>query len=495
VSGNTRAEFGLKIAEHNPFAKKWRRGLRGVALIYPNRYVGGISNLGLQYIYATVNSLEDFICERFYTDVFGGLRSLETATPLKNFNIALISLQYEQDAFSASEILRKSGFSGLTVAGGPCIMENPFPYFDLFHLMFVGEVEGFIERILDFKELDLETSPFFTEKSRRVRRARNKLEDHLEHEIIGNGAYGKALLLEIGRGCRRRCRFCMVRQIYSPVRWRKKGQLLGIAENYRKIIDRIALIAPSPTDHPDFKEMIFELREMGYAISPSSLRADNIDEEILEILVESGLRSLTLAPETGSEKLGRVLNKEISEENVLNAARIAAEKRIEKIKLYFMIGLPGETREDLQGILDLSRKVKAFVPRVEVSVNPLVPKPHTPFQFLAFGGKLEFGREDLKDLAEKVRFLRKNLKGFEFKPPRIEEFAVQTVISRGGRDVSMLIRAGRRNAFRNIFKFHLERYLDSMELRDMPWRVIDHGYSEKKLEGEFNKAIEEAEVA
>jgi radical SAM superfamily enzyme YgiQ (UPF0313 family) len=189
------------------------------------------------------------------------------------------------------------------------------------------------------------------------------------------------------------------------------------------------------------------------------------------------------------------LNKEISEEDVLNAAKLAAEKGIEKIKLYFMIGLPGEGKEDLEGILDLSRKVKAFVPRVEVSVNPLVPKPHTPFQFLAFGGKLEFEEEDLRDLKEKVRFLRKGLKGFEFKPPRIEEFAVQTVISRGGREVSKLIRAGRRNAFRNIFKLRLESYLDSMELENMPWRVIDHGYSERRLETEFRKAIEEAELA
>jgi|Deesub1362A_J573_1020465.scaffolds.fasta_scaffold00967_21 radical SAM superfamily enzyme YgiQ (UPF0313 family) len=485
--------------EFNPLAKKWKKGYKGVALVYPNRYIGGISNVGLQYIYSKVNSLSGFICERFYTDVFEGLKSVESGNLLQNFDFAFFSLQYEEDAFKVYEILEKTRFSGVKVAGGPCIMENPLPYSKLFDVMFIGEVErsNFIERVFEGKVEGLEGAYVPKNykgdlKVKRVRRVRGNLEDHIRDEIIGEGAYGKSLLLEIGRGCKRNCRFCIVKQIYSPVRWRDKEVLLEVAENYRKIIDRVALIAPSPSDHPKFKEIIFSLNEMDYTVSPSSLRADKLDDEILELLVESGLKSLTIAPEAGSEKLRKVINKGISEENVLNAARMAGEKGIEKIKLYFMVGLPGETQDDLRDILELSRKVREFVRKVEISVNPLVPKPHTPFQFLSFGGELEFRREDIKELKRKIKFLReefKKAKGFEFKAASVEEFAVQTVISRGNEDVFDLIKAGRKNAFRNIFRFGLEKYLDAMETDDMPWLFIDHGYNPKRLEKEFRKAM------
>jgi len=487
--------------EFNPMVKRWKKGYKGVALVYPNRYVGGISNLGLQYIYSRVNSLPGFICERFYTDVFKGLKSVESGSSLQNFDFAFFSLQYEEDVFKVFEILEKARFSGIKVAGGPCIMENPLPYTKLFDVMFVGEVEGsnFIESVLEGEEEAEGLEGVYVPKNYKgdlkVKRVRSKLEDHILDEIIGEGAYGKSLLLEIGRGCKRNCRFCIVKRIYSPVRWRDKEILLEVAENYRKIVDRVALIAPSPSDHPKFNEIVFSLSEMSYTVSPSSLRADNLDEEILELLAESGLKSLTIAPEAGSEKLRRVINKGISEEDVLNAARMAGEKGIEKIKLYFMIGLPGETQDDLRDILELSRKVKEFVRKVEISVNPLVPKPHTPFQFLSFGGKLEFRREDIKELKQKIRFLRgefKKANGFEFKAANVEEFAVQTVISRGNEDVFDLIKAGRRNAFRNIFRFGLEKYLDAVETdktNDIPWLFIDHGYNPKRLEEEFRRAM------
>jgi radical SAM superfamily enzyme YgiQ (UPF0313 family) len=386
-------------------------------------------------------------------------------------------------------------------------MENPLPYARLFDLMFVGEVEGYIEKVIGklsrgelrgFRMKPFELPALFHPKfDVEVRRERKELEDHLRSEIIGRGAYGRALLLEIGRGCKRNCRFCLVKRIYSPVRWRRKETLLEIAEEHRRIVDRVALIAPSPSDHPEFKELLFELKDMGYAISPSSLRADKLDEEILDVLVESGLKSLTIAPEAGSERLRRVVNKGISEDDVLNAARMAGERGIEKVKLYFMIGLPGEKWEDVKEILELSKEVKRFVRKVEVSVNPLVPKPHTPFQFLSFGGKLEFERDDVGELKEKMRFLKKELGkgGFEVNSANVEEFAVQTVISRGKEDVFELIKGGRRDAFRNIFRLGLENYLDAVDVTEaLPWDFIDHGYGRKTLERQFKIAIEEAEL-
>ncbi|MEM4701981.1 MAG: radical SAM protein, partial [Archaeoglobaceae archaeon] len=276
--------------EFNPFQKKFRKGEKKVALVYPNRYVGGIANVGLQLLYAKINEFAH--CERFYLDVFGGLRSIESGTKLSEFDLALFSLQYENDYFKAVEIIRKSNFSGMKIAGGPCVMENPRPIMKFFDAVFIGEAEDCIEEIVmakDVKELR-GIEGIFTGVEEKVRRVFSKLGKHIEDEIIGDGAYGRCFLLEIGRGCVRKCTFCLVRQIYSPPRWRKIEDLPEIKE-----VKKVAIIAPSPTDHPRFREILQYFVERGFEISPSSIRADAVDEELVEILRRGKVRTLTLA--------------------------------------------------------------------------------------------------------------------------------------------------------------------------------------------------------
>jgi radical SAM superfamily enzyme YgiQ (UPF0313 family) len=488
----------MGVGEINPLFKRWRKGDKRVALIYPNRYAGGISNIGLQYIYYRINSIYGLVCERFYTDVFGGIRSLETRSHLRDFDMALFSIQYEEDIFNAYEILKKSGFRGLKIAGGPCIMENPVVY-RLFDILFVGELEAsdLIERLLvgGFEAERVEGAEgVYSWREDRVKRVYSDLDSHLETQIIGNGAYGKALLLEIGRGCYRNCRFCIVKSIYSPCRWRDEELLLGVAENYAGgEVDKIALISPSPSDHPKFKEIVFKLSELGFTVSPSSLRADKLDDELMELFSSFGLRTLTVAPEAGSEILRKVVNKGIREEDVVNSILLAERYGIEKMKFYFMIGLPGETDEDLEDILEMAMYAKRHLKRVEVSVNPLVPKPHTPFQWLAFGGKEKFDVRVIKELKEKIRVLGREFRkgGIEFEAPKVEDFVIQTVLSRGGREVFELVERGRKRAFRSIFDMGLEKYLDSFEdeYEDFPWSVVDHGYNTKRLRREYERAL------
>ncbi|RLI01495.1 hypothetical protein DRO30_04050, partial [Candidatus Bathyarchaeota archaeon] len=199
-----------KIEEYNPFLKKWKKGLKKIALVYPNKYKSGISNIGLQYIYAKINSLEKYICERFYLDVYDGIKSFETGTELKKFDIAFFSLQFEEDYFKAVEILKKSKFEGTKIAGGPCIMENPLPLLEYFDAFFIGEIENSIEDILeaalnkDFGGID----GIYTGKERKVKRKFPKrLNEYLKMQIFGEGAYGKSILLEVGRGCTGLCKF------------------------------------------------------------------------------------------------------------------------------------------------------------------------------------------------------------------------------------------------------------------------------------------------
>lgn len=462
--------------EFNPFAKKYRKGMKRVALVYPNRYVGGIANTGLQYIYAKINEM-DAVCERFYSDVFEGLRSVESATPLSEFDVAFFSLQYEADYFKAVEILKKSGFRGIKIAGGPCVMENPLPLLDYFDAFFIGEVEGKLEEIVSAKSVDelSEIPGIFTGKEGKVKRVYSKLGKHMEREIIGEGAYGRCFLLEIGRGCVRRCRFCIVRQIYFPPRWRRKEMLPEDVET-----GKIAIIAPSPSDHPEFREILQHYVEMGKEVSPSSVRADTLDEELSELLKKAGVSTLTIAPETASSELQDVINKGIGEEDVLNAAELAS-KRFEKVKLYYMVGLPGEDFEDVKAIIEQASRVKKLVRRVEISVNPLVPKPHTPLQWMPFGGK-ENLKEGIAELKKKLGFLKNEARkvGIEANVSGYKEFALQTILSRGDREVSQILEGA------NYRKF--EGYLEAIDVDStLPWDFIDHGYRKSTLLKEYEK--------
>ncbi len=478
------------LKEDNPFLKAWRKGLKSVALVYPNRYVGGISNIGLQYIYAEINSREDFVCERFYLDVFNGLRSVESGRSLKDFDIAFFSLQYEEDYFKAVRILKKSGFKGLKVAGGPCCMLNPKPILRFFDAFVIGEVEN--SRVIDYileaksKEDLAGIEGIYTGLEDRVRRIKpKKLDFHLKQQIIGEGAYGRCVLLEVGRGCVRHCRFCVVRQIYSPPRWRDVKLLLEVAEAYKGVVNKIALIAPSVSDHPKIKELIAGLVEMGFMVSPSSIRADTVDDELMELLVAGGLKSFTIAPEAGSERLREILKKGISEEDVLNAAKIAREKGIMSVKLYFMIGLPTETEEDIHEMIELVRKVREIIPKVSVSINPLVPKPHTPFQWLPYTG-FKNVREGMIELNRRSKLIRKELsKMAEVSIEKVDSFALQTILSRGEEDVADLIDMGRAT-LKAAEKLGLLKYLEEIPVdRVLPWDFIDHGYKKERLIKEF----------
>ncbi len=487
--------------EHNPLFKPWKKGMRRVALVYPNRYVGGITNIGLQYIYAKINSMEGFVCERFYLDVFDGLRSVETGTPLKDFDIALFSLQYEEDYFNAVRIIQKSGFSGLRVAGGPCVAENPQPLLDYFDVFVIGEVENsdVLERVLQGEIEGEGIYPASEEELKtKVRRLKpEKLEDHLLTQIVGEGAYGRCVLLEIGRGCGRGCTFCVVRQIYSPLRWRDAELILSVAEASRKAVSKAAIIAPSPSDHPKFKEVVAELLEMGYTISPSSIRADMLTPELMELLAEAGLKSLTIAPEAGSERMRDVLRKGIDEDNIISAAEVAKENGISSIKMYFMIGLPGETERDIRAIVELTSKVKEIVGSVSVSVNPLVPKPHTPLQWMPYGGDFSASpQENLKKLEQRAGLLKKEFArmGVKAEVENAEKFAVQTVLSRGGRDASALLTMKPRLSA--IKKLGLGKYLGEMDVnQELPWDFIDAGYKKGRLVREYEWVLERAGIS
>ncbi len=472
------------MIEFNPFFKKYRRGLRRVAVVYPNRYVGGISNLGIQRLYYEVNKSPRYIAERFYLDVFDGIRSVENGSELGEFDVALFSIQYEEDFFNALKILKKSNFKGLKIAGGPCITQNPFPALSLFDSVFVGEVEGVVLEVVENRNVE-----GLIPNSYRRRKA--NLDSDMRSQIVSEGAYGRSLLVEIGRGCPRGCRFCIVRQIYSPTRWRRKEEIVSFAEENKELAEKIAIISPSPTDHPNFKEIVQELRDLGFSVSPSSIRADRFDEEMAELLKD--IKTLTIAPEAGTERLREILNKNIENEEIYNVVEIS--KNVERVKLYFMFGIPGERKEDLDSIIEMVKRIRGMGKRVSVSINPLVPKPNTPFQWLPFGGDVgKSVEENIKELEMKREYLYSKLKGMcEVRVERIDAFAIQTVISRGDERVGKMF--SKKPSLRYLLKSEFSRFLDKIPPeQELPWDRVEMGYKKRRLLREFERTLEMAHL-
>jgi len=265
-----------------------------------------------------------------------------------------------------------------------------------------------------------------------------------------------------------------VRQIYFPPRWRKKEMLPEIGE------EKVAIIAPSPSDHPQFKEILQHYVEQGKEVSPSSVRADTLDEELADLLKKAGVKTLTIAPETASDKLQEVINKGIGDEEVMRAAELAST-RFEKVKLYYMVGLPGESFEDVKAILEQALRVKKLVGKVEISVNPLVPKPHTPLQWMGFGGEEEL-REGISHLKKKLEYLRREARraGIGADVSGFKEFAIQTILSRGDREVAEMLEGASYRKF--------EKYLKPINPDSpLPWDFIDHGYRKSTLLKEYDK--------
>ena len=205
--------------------------------------------------------------------------------------------------------------------------------------------------------------------------------------------FGSRLLIEVVRGCANLCRFCWAGYNYLPVRPFPTERILQLAEAARPYASRVGLVSIALCDHPDIERILARLNEMGYSISPASLRLDDLTEPIVRVLRESGERTITIAPETGSDRLRRVINKTVTNDEILDRADLIFANGIENLKLYYMLGLPTETDEDLVAIRDLTLQMRdrmmkharsrGRVGRIGGSVNPLIPKPGTAYQWLA----------------------------------------------------------------------------------------------------------------
>jgi radical SAM superfamily enzyme YgiQ (UPF0313 family) len=447
-------------AEQGTIFKDWG-GKLPVAIIYPNSYNIGMSNLGIQAIYRLINDRSDAVCERFFREPKESTEvlplAMESQRPLTDFAVMAFSLSYELDYFNVVPILKASGIPlyakdrdetyPLIIAGGPCITTNPLPLSPIFDCLCIGEAEAILpEMLLVMKDGVSENRdelkkklallagiyvPWYSKKPA-VRQWVKDLDNFPVHSTVltRETELGNMYLIEVERGCNWGCRFCLVSNCYRPMRFRSVESLLNQAETGLQYRKRLGLMGPAVTDHPQIEELVGKLHDMGAELSVSSLRIKPLSPVVLGEVIEGGTNTVALAPEAGSQRLRDIIGKRIDEDDILKAVEKVAAQGIKQLKLYFMIGLPEETDDDIEAIALLAVKCKDIFDRhqswsrITLTIAPFVPKAGTPFQ--------REGMASLGTLKSRLSLLKNKLpsKGISVKNESLEWSEVQAVLSR-----------------------------------------------------------------
>ena len=361
--------------------RKRIRGKFRIALIYPNTYRVAMANLGFRLLYFLLNQHEQIYCERFTSD---SNLSMETGSRLRDFDLLAFCYQYENDLLRIVELVEKEQlWNKPKLFGGPCTV-NPFPIKAFADLVYVGEAEASLDKLIEailgeakLEDLGKIRGVYVPEIDNKVRRAYPHILPKLPPFQVSskNTVFGDAFLLEVSRGCIWNCKFCMGRNIFAPYRERKLEDLLEVTELAMKKgrYEKLVLIAASIGSYSRLDEFCEELDKLvpnlGFTVSAPSLRADALNERLLELIVESGERTIALAPES-NERLRYELGKEFDDQALLEACKLAKRVGIRQIKLYLMFGLPGESDEDLKEAAKLVNEVKRIGCLLYTSPSP-----------------------------------------------------------------------------------------------------------------------------
>jgi radical SAM superfamily enzyme YgiQ (UPF0313 family) len=542
------------------YVRKPHGGRLRVALVFPNTYFVGMSSLGFQTVYRLFNDLDDVVCERAFLPPKQELQeqlaqgtplvTLESQTPVNDFDVIAFSIAFEWDYTNLVTMLRlakvppraeaRNARHPLVVVGGAVTFVNPEPLALFADVIAAGEGEMLIPDLMrnireagdrpdllrrlaqargfyipsfyDVRYTDNGSIAGFEAKPGTnappvVKKAAVKTTDHLDPPATSiftpDTEFGSRFLIEVVRGCANLCRFCWAGYNYLPVRAFSAGRILELAQAARAHSGKAGLVSIALCDHPEIERILTGLLDMGYSISPASLRLDDLTPPIIDLLRRSGEKSITIAPEAGSDRLRRVINKTVTNQEILDAADMIFAGGMDNLKLYYMIGLPTEQDEDLEGIRDLTIQMREIMVkhgrargrlgRIVGSVNPLIPKPGTAYQWLPM--------EDPAVTERKARRLRQMLSGidnvyFNIKSERHSYY--QALLSLGDRRVASTIEAAEQNGgnwraavaatgLDASFYIFRDRSADAV----LPWDIIDGGMKTSFFKAEFDKGLRE----
>lgn len=537
-------------SEIGTIRKRWKDRVR-VALVYPNHYTVGMANLGFQTVYRLLNAMDHVVCERAFLpdpEAEGqNMVSMESGRRLDAFHCVAFSLSFENDYPNVLTILEKAALPllsdlrddslPLVLAGGVACFLNPEPLVPFFDCFIIGEAETVLDPFFQRFDPDRQRRSMLVQMARevsgvyvpafyqvyyhqdgtlkafvpaedlphRIRRVyASDIQDFATQSTVVSPltSFEDAYLMEVSRGCPHGCRFCAAGFLYRPPRTRPLPMLLESMRQGAEHTAKIGLVGTAVSDLPDLKALCAEGQRRDLQLAFSSLRADALDENLIAALKAGRLKTATIAPETGSERMRRVINKGLTEEQILSAAEKLVAGGIPNLKLYFMVGLPTETEADIEAIVALVKRIKHRFLRssqargrmgeIHVSLNCFVPKPFTPFQWSPMDG--------LKRLKQKIKSIKKGLN----KVANVRVHAdvprwafLQALLSRGDRRVAQLLIQAHRNHgnWPQTFKtspvnteFYVRRPRSRNEL--LPWEFIDHGIAKDFLWSEYRRGLQ-----
>ena len=539
----------LVDSEIGTIRKSWHQKV-SIALVYPNRYQVGMSSLGYQTLYDQLNGIDHVVCERaFLPDDRKGrstpLKTIETGQPISSADIIAFSISFENDYPHLLTILEQAGIplrSGdrntghpLVIAGGVACFLNPEPLAAFIDCFLLGEAEGILPGFFQVFEPGSDKSEILKNMAQKVPGAyvpafyearyhadgtlaefqpredvppkikRVYFEDISQFStcsavITPHTTFDRSFLIEVGRGCPHGCRFCSAGFIYRPPRFRAIDRLEQTIQQGTRITDRIGLVGAAVSDLPDIEKLCTKFNDQNIRISFSSLRADRLTPELLATLKKSDVKTATIAPEVGTERMRRIINKGITRDDILSAAAKLVQNGIPNLKLYFMVGLPGETEEDIEGIIQLvkgikhqflaSSRTRRRIGTITVSLNSFVPKPATPFQWAAM--------DEVGDLKRKIKKIKNDLKkvaNLKVNSDVPRWAYLQAMFSRGDRrvaDILLMAHANKGNWPQTLKStplnsdFYVLRERDPAEI--LPWDFIDHGIKKSYLLKEYSRS-------
>lgn len=534
--------------EINSLRKDWDKATLKIALAYPDAYEIGMSNLGLQILYHIINDQPGCLAERVFapwpdfeaqlSTLNVQLSTLESQRPLKDFNLIGFSLGHELTYTNLITMLKLGGIpvrsserkdtDPLIMAGGPCTF-NPEPVADFFDFFVIGEAEEVLIEILntlnnssfEIRHSSLEAlsripGVYVPGISQTVTKRYIKDLDATPYPLCPIVPFIEAVhdraVIEVMRGCKWGCKFCQAGWTSRPVREKKLETLIDQADAILKNTgyDELSLISLSTSDYSQIDELAKTLAKKYEGdrinISLPSMRTNSFSIKLAKEISRVRSSSITLAPEAGTQRLRDVIGKNMTEENILEGVKCAFSEGIESIKLYFMIGLPTETDEDLLGLCDLAQRIyeigKTYTRRVRITVNlaTFVPKPHTPLQWER--------QITIEETLQKQKLIKENIKTkwIEVRWHQAEASFLEGVFARGDRQLSKVIEkawelGARFDAWSEHLKFDLwlkaftecgldpNNYLRERPKNEpLPWDYVTTGISKEILLNAANQA-------
>jgi len=534
--------------EKNFIIKDWRNIDLSFGLVYPNRYQLGLSSYTIRLLYFLINSNKKIACERIFLPKItkfpaakdnsseNQLRSLENRVLPIDFDILGFSLHFENDFKNVLWILEKSGIPinyeerreslinkkhdyPLVIAGGPAVTSNPLPLSKIFDIFFLGDSEpNIIKFCINYIKYKLENFEFpqFLDEVKKIegifipsinnvtkRAVLNNLDDSpipvfqlLSKTIHQKKVFEENFLLEVNRGCPYQCKFCISSFHNFPFRNRSFESIVNAIEEgiTNSKFEKISLIGSCVSSHPKFYEICRYILDKRLKFSVPSIRLDHLTPKIIKILEEGEIKTITIAPETGSESLRYELGKKIPDEKIFEVLKLLKHSKIKNVKFYFLVGLPDENKEDIDNIINLLRKIDEFgfeKGALRINVNPFVPKFNTPYESKVY----YYLSENLKKIQLIFQTLERELKNLASIKLKFQNFKdlvnkarLQTLISLGDQNVAEVLsnyylNGANMGALRRAEKeldFSIDEYFKRIQMGYKPWPLQNIKIKKKK---------------